>query len=219
MNCNRYVGTVQTEWLEDGRRMKLLQTLQYIDPACNVWEATKESIVDGASIPKFAWSIIGGPFEGKYRNASVIHDVACDQKTKPWEAVHEVFYNAMIASGVSIVTAKIMYAAVFHFGPRWPQTVTAVVRNREVNFDIASDSEDAPRRASRQTSDSGWIRDVQDSDGGASQPDESLVTVTIDPPPPSIAPNDFEQLRRAIEQGGPDAAESMTLEEIRSFQP
>jgi hypothetical protein len=217
MNCNRYVGNVQTEWLEDGRRMKLLQPLQYIDPACNVWEAPKESIVDGASIPKFAWSIIGGPFEGKYRNASVIHDVACDQKKKPWEAVHEVFYNAMIASGVSSVTAKIMYAAVYHFGPRWPQTVTAVVRSRDVDSQI----EGVRRMASRESSITAYIREVEDflPDETAPGPDESAVSVTIAPPPPSLAPDDFEQLRRAIEQRGPDAAQSMTLEEIRSFQP
>ena len=217
MNCNRYVGTVQTEWLGDGRRMKLLQTLQYIDPACNVWEAPKEWVVDGASIPQFAWSIIGGPFEGKYRNASVIHDVACDQKTKPWEAVHEVFYNAMIASGVSIVTAKIMYAAVYHFGPRWPQTVTAVIRSRDVDFHITSDTGDIRQMASRETNVSPWV--LNDSLPGAADQDESTVSVTIEPPPSSLAPGDFEQLRRAIEQRGPDAAESMTLEEIRSYQP
>jgi hypothetical protein len=181
--------------------MKLLQTLQYIDPACNVWEAPKESVVDGASIPQFAWSIIGGPFEGKYRNASVIHDVACDQKTKPWEAVHEVFYNAMIASGVSIVTAKIMYAAVYHFGPRWPQTVKMPVSKSDVALTyLAFDTDEI-------------LFDTSAEDS------EESVSVTIEPPSPSLTPDDFEQLRRAIEQRGPDTAESMTLEEIRSYQP
>jgi Protein of unknown function (DUF1353) len=216
MNCNRYVGTVQTEWLEDGRRMKLLQPLQYIDPACNVWDAPKESIVDGASIPQFAWSILGGPFEGKYRNASVIHDVACDQKTKPWEAVHEVFYNAMIASGVSIVTAKVMYAAVYHFGPRWPQTVTAVVKKRDVDFDV-----EESRFANRVSALGSRTLEMDEIllDTRAEDSEESAVSMTIEPPPQSLAPDDFEQLRRAIEQRGPDSAESMTLEEIRNYQP
>ena len=115
----RYVGTVQVELLEEGRKVKLLSPLKYIDPAGVEWLAPAGWIVDGASIPRVAWSVIGGPFEGKYRNASVIHDVACDQKTKPWNSVHEVFYYAMLTSGVDTITAKVMYAAVFHFGPRW----------------------------------------------------------------------------------------------------
>lgn len=115
-----YSGNAQVEFLANGREVKLLQDLIYTDPAGVQWAAPKGWTVDGASIPKLAWSIIGGPFEGKYRDASIIHDVACDQKTKPWNAVHEVFYYAMLTSGVDTTTAKIMYAAVFHFGPRWP---------------------------------------------------------------------------------------------------
>jgi len=72
-----------------------------------------------ASIPRLAWTIIGGPFEGLYRDASVIHDVACVEKSRPWLQVHRTFYLAMLASGVTTVKAKVMYAAVYHFGPRW----------------------------------------------------------------------------------------------------
>jgi hypothetical protein len=93
--------------------------LTYTDPACRKWIAPANSVVDGASIPQWAWSIIGGPFEGKYRDASVIHDVACDEKKAHWQDVHLTFYNAMLTNGVEIVKAKIMYAAVYYFGPRW----------------------------------------------------------------------------------------------------
>src|SRR5687768_7819159 len=62
-----------------------------IDPKGQQWLAPSGSMVNGASIPQFAWSIIGGPFEGLYRDASVIHDVACEQKARAWEAVHESF--------------------------------------------------------------------------------------------------------------------------------
>ena len=79
------------------------------------------TIVDGASIPEAFWSFIGGPFEGKYRNASVVHDFYCDTRTETWEDVHMVFYNGMRAAGVDPITAKIMYSAVYNFGPRWLQ--------------------------------------------------------------------------------------------------
>src|SRR5262245_2532531 len=97
----RFIGEVKARWLDDGRRMQLLDMLAFVDPRGTVWEAPKDWIIDGASITQLAWSLIGGPYEDKYRKASVIHDVACDQKTRRWEDVHEAFYYAMRASGVS----------------------------------------------------------------------------------------------------------------------
>ena len=115
----RYIGTVHAAWSNDGRRMTLLEPFEYVDSRKERWVAPKGSVIDGASIPQFAWSIIGGPFEGRYRDASVIHDVACAEKKRPWNLVHETFYWAMLTSGVDSSKAKVMYAAVYHFGPRW----------------------------------------------------------------------------------------------------
>ena len=69
-------GNPVTKWNEDGRTMTLITELRYTDPQGVVWVAPIGSVVDGASIPRYLWSIMGGPFEGKYRNASVLHDVA-----------------------------------------------------------------------------------------------------------------------------------------------
>lgn len=118
-----FIGKVVAEWLDDGRKMKLVEPFAYIDPVGSRWDAPKGWIVDGASIPRVAWSVIGGPFEGQYRNASVIHDVACDQKQRPWRDVHRAFYTAMLAAQVDTIKAKIMYGAVYQFGPRWERQV------------------------------------------------------------------------------------------------
>ncbi len=115
----KFVGQVVTKWLDDGRRMQLQEDFGYLDVSEKLWIAPSGSVVDGASIPQPFWSIIGGPFEGKYRNASIIHDVGCDQKKEPWEDVHRVFFEASLSSGVETSKAKLMYAAVYHFGPRW----------------------------------------------------------------------------------------------------
>ena len=61
---------------------------------------SKGWIVDGASIPKIAWSIIGSPLSGKYCDASVIHDYHCDVRVRSSDEVHLVFHYAMLASGV-----------------------------------------------------------------------------------------------------------------------
>ena len=46
-------------------------------------------------------------------------DVACVERSRPWRDVHRMFYEACRCGGVAAVTAKMMYYAVFHFGPRW----------------------------------------------------------------------------------------------------
>jgi hypothetical protein len=114
-----YSGYVEARWENDGRSMTLLSELRYTDPEGVVWIAPAGSQVDGASIPRSLWTFMGGPFEGKYRNASVLHDVAYDQKTKPHEVCDRMFYNAMRCSGVSAVSAGTMYYALRKFGHHW----------------------------------------------------------------------------------------------------
>ncbi len=59
---------------------------------------------------------MGGPFEGRYRNASVLHDVAYEKQNRPWQDCDRMFYNAMRCSGVSAVEAKTMYYTLYKFG-------------------------------------------------------------------------------------------------------
>lgn len=103
----------------DGRRFILEQEFDYSDPRGRLWKAPPGSIIDGASIPKPFWSVIGGPYEGLYREASVVHDIACCAQTERWQDAHHMFYDAMRCSGVGFVKAKIMFYAVWAGGPRW----------------------------------------------------------------------------------------------------
>jgi hypothetical protein len=65
--------------------------------------------------------------EGEYRDASIVHDWYCDLRSRSWKSVHRMFYEAMLASGVGLARAKIMYAGVYFGGPRWSETVEANV--------------------------------------------------------------------------------------------
>jgi hypothetical protein len=108
----------------DGLHMTLLEKFSFVDADKTEWPVPKGAVTDGASIPRPLWSIAGGPFEGKYRLAAVIHDYYCDVRVRTWEAVDRMFYNAMLASGVDATQALIMYAAVRFWGPHWDgQTV------------------------------------------------------------------------------------------------
>lgn len=109
----------QLDWSNDGRSMSLLREFVYIDQAKMNWKSPQGSVVDGASIPRILWSMVGGPYEGQYRNASIVHDTECDAKTHKWQAVHRMFYNASRAGGVGWIKANLMYAGVYYFGPRW----------------------------------------------------------------------------------------------------
>src|SRR5438874_11617692 len=114
-----YDGEPVTKWNPDGRTMTLLTELRYTDPHGEMWVAPIGSVVDGASLPRYLWSIMGGPFEGKYRNASVLHDVAYGEHNRPWQDCDRMFYYAMRCSGVSGIEAKTMFYALYRFGHHW----------------------------------------------------------------------------------------------------
>lgn len=210
----KYVGKVQTEWLDnDDRRMRLLTPFSYVDPKGNTWTAPAGWVIDGASIPVFAWSVVGGPFNGKYRDASVIHDVACDQRTQPWETVHEAFYWAMMASGVEPWRAKVMYAAVYHFGPRWPRLVTVSVPENQVG----SASEQALQQAQAEPGSDATVVRVRPQPGSpqTGAPRVDKVDVQIAPPPKTLNESDFENLKQRIQQA--EAAPAAPKPRTRSF--
>jgi hypothetical protein len=119
----RFIGEVRTEWIDPDRVMRLLRDFTYVDPEHHRWLAPADSLIDGASIPRPLWTLIGSPFTGRYRRASVVHDVACVVRTHPWRRVHRMFYSACRCGGVGEVKAKVMYAAVYRFGPRWEARV------------------------------------------------------------------------------------------------
>ena len=120
-----YNGEPVTKWNPDGRTMTLLTELRYTDPKGNVWVAPIGSVVDGASIPRYLWSVMGGPFEGRYRNASVLHDVAYGDKKRPWQA-------------------KTMFYALYRFGHHWKFPIK---RAKPVKFDgqLVARAEPIPR--------------------------------------------------------------------------
>ena len=116
--AGRFTGEPAVKMLPDGRNMQLIDTFAYIDPKGQTWNVPAGAKTDGASIPRILW-VTYPPFTGKYRLAAVVHDHYCQQRSRSWKDTHKVFYEAMRTSGVPERTAKIMYGAVYGFGPRW----------------------------------------------------------------------------------------------------
>lgn len=121
----RFEGDVITKWLTeegDDRDMELVEDFAYVDPAGKKWLAPKGRKINGASIPPQLWSLVGPPFVGDYRRASVVHDIACEDEPGTSDEAHKMFYYAMRCDGVDRLQALIMYRAVKSFGPQWERS-------------------------------------------------------------------------------------------------
>ena len=161
-----YVGDVETRWDSDGRTMTLLSELRYVDPNGEAWVAPAGSVVDGASIPRALWSVMGGPFEGKYRNASVLHDVSYDQHNRPWSECDRMFYNAMRCSGVGPIEAKTMFYSLYRFGRHWKFAVKRA-KPVKVGGETVARAEEVPGASPVNSTEVNqardWIRDANPS--------------------------------------------------------
>ena len=121
-----FTGEVQAVFLtpptpsDDFRDMKLLAKFGYLDPYGVYWEVPAGYVTNGASIPWYLWPALGGPYDGPYRDAAVLHDYYCEKQIHTWEKTHEMFFNASLRRGVSETKAKIMYLGLQMFGWKWP---------------------------------------------------------------------------------------------------
>ena len=71
---------------------------------------------DGASIPKWLWSIYGSPLNGNYVVASLIHDGLYASQKVPKRISDSVFLDIMKQSNVGYIKRTSMYLAVRMFG-------------------------------------------------------------------------------------------------------
>jgi hypothetical protein len=117
-----FLDPLKGTFLNDAKprpKFRLDTTFRFKDPNGLLWAVPAGTEVDGASIPQMFWTVIGGPFEGAYINASVVHDYFCNAKSRTAHDTHRSFYYGMLASQVPEWTAKFMYWAVATFGPDW----------------------------------------------------------------------------------------------------
>ena len=134
----RFDGDLVLRPDRDGRGVTLLEPFAYTDPRSLRWRVEAGMRLQGASLPKGFWPVIGGPYEASFRNASVLHTAACAVRIRPWRAIHRMFYEACRCAGVDVRKAKAMYYAMFHFGPRWhveePSSLVSDARHGEVTI-------------------------------------------------------------------------------------
>lgn len=96
---------------------KLRETFVFRDPNGLEWTAPAGEVVDGASIPWYAWTLVGGPFSGNYLNAAIVHDYFCCAKIREYHSTHHAFWLGMRSAGVGEAMAWTFWVAVRLRGP------------------------------------------------------------------------------------------------------
>ncbi|MCP9842014.1 DUF1353 domain-containing protein [Synechococcus sp. J7-Johnson] len=113
-----FSGEPSTRWMTEigsDRKMQLLEDFAFTDPDGFAWEVPSGYEVDGASIPKALWSLVGSPYTGDYRRASIVHDKACNDAVGDIalrRAADRMFYHACRAGGCTPEEANTLYLGV-----------------------------------------------------------------------------------------------------------
>ena len=118
MNHGEFSGDPRTYWMTEAgsdRHMRLLEEFWFRDPDGRVWTTPADYWIDGASIPRALWTLVGSPYTGDYRRASVVHDKACDEAVgdpTARRAADRMFYHACRAGGCAVIEATLLYIGV-----------------------------------------------------------------------------------------------------------
>lgn len=103
------------------------KALDFVDGKAHDWNAPKQTLTDGASIPRVFVPVIGDPRTPEFALAAAMHDAYCGignesgpaYHSATWQEVHRMFYDTLVAGGTGETRAKVMFAAVWLGGPRW----------------------------------------------------------------------------------------------------
>lgn len=114
---SEFSGYPLTRW--DGNRIMILEEdFFYIDKKGKKWLVPKKGELNGATIPRSLWCLIGPPFVGSYRRASVVHDYFVGEGNNPnvtypkRRAADKMFYRACRTDGCSWKLSAILYIGV-----------------------------------------------------------------------------------------------------------
>ena len=118
------VTFVEVDGGEGHRPGRLIDPIIYNGPEARAWPVPGGAWLNGASIPRPLWPIVGSPYTGAYLEASIVHDHYCITKDRSWRDTHRMFHDAMRCSGVGKTRASVMFYAVYRFGPRWAEAGT-----------------------------------------------------------------------------------------------
>ncbi len=110
---SNFTERLESVKLKDGYR-ELLKSFQY-----HVWKEDSTFVIEvpkgfksnGASIPRFLWSVVGHPW-GEYEQAAWLHDYMYFKQAFDRKKCDQIFYESMGVLAVAGWKKKVMYAGV-----------------------------------------------------------------------------------------------------------
>lgn len=121
----RFIGKARWEApFNEPRKVITTENFAFVDSTNFEWFVPEGTVIDGSSIPRFLWPVIGSPFVGLHRLASIPHDLFCVTKSRPHKDVHRMYYEACLTNGVNKAKASILYHGIKLGGPKWKPSMT-----------------------------------------------------------------------------------------------
>lgn len=103
------------------RRCTIVRDFAFVDRHDVGWMVRAGDVTNGADIPAFAQRFVGFPFERAFLPAVVLHD-HYSRSVRPvygWLQTQRMFREALLANGVDLARANVMYAAVLIGSGKW----------------------------------------------------------------------------------------------------
>lgn len=111
----RFPNKLRGEFLGKGE-WKLTKPFVYNSKRFGKIVVPEGFVINGASIPRFLWSIIGSPWSGRYAKGSGIHDWVYYDQTFTRKECDEIFLEIMVLDKVPAWKRFVIFRALRIFG-------------------------------------------------------------------------------------------------------
>jgi len=118
-NMSEFCGDLIGMDLPDGRNRLILFDFLFVDNAGLLWPAFRGNIYDGATIPRWAWTLFGSPYTEHYRRAAAFHDVAYMYQLRTRLLADRMLKEAAIVDGTGKSKACLMEQCVRLAGQKY----------------------------------------------------------------------------------------------------
>ncbi len=125
-----FTKPISSKKLPNGERELLVEFTYFIgsEDSGEKIVVTKGFVSDGASIPRFLWSIVGHPW-GEYEQSAWLHDYICREKLYARKKCDQIMRDSMVVLKVKKWKRFMIYRGLRTFG--WAHTLIGKLKKRK----------------------------------------------------------------------------------------
>ncbi|MFN0039055.1 MAG: DUF1353 domain-containing protein, partial [Burkholderiales bacterium] len=119
----QFEGRAVVEPVEDAfvPTMRSLEDFGFRQAQGKLWKVERGQVFNGGGVPPLIRDNIGPIYESELRKSIFVYESATKNMTEDWVEAQRMFYEAIMAEGISPNEAKVMYLLVAIQGSRWVQ--------------------------------------------------------------------------------------------------